>query len=62
MRVGGSDARLYRLIGVPTVNCGLTPYNLGAPDEYIEVSELIDVAKIHTLTALDFLMIDLDNN
>lgn len=55
VRVGGSDARFYRDRGVPTVNCGLTPYNMGAPDEYIEVSELVTVAKIHALTAFDIL-------
>ena len=56
LRIGASDARLYRLFkGVPCANCGLTAYNLGGPDEYIEVSELVDVAKIHTLTACDFL-------
>ncbi|WNS76249.1 ArgE/DapE family deacylase [Bacillus sp. DTU_2020_1000418_1_SI_GHA_SEK_038] len=56
MRVGASDARLYRIHKkVPTVVCGLTPYNLGGPDEYIELSELVDVAKIHTLTAFDYL-------
>jgi succinyl-diaminopimelate desuccinylase len=55
IRVGGSDARFYRDKGVPTVNCGLTPYHMGAPDEYIEVSELVNVAKIHALTAFDIL-------
>ncbi|MCG8649622.1 MAG: M20/M25/M40 family metallo-hydrolase, partial [Pirellulales bacterium] len=55
MRVGASDARLYRAAGIPTVVCGLTPHNLGAPDEYVDVNELVDVAKIHTLGALDFL-------
>jgi len=56
LRIGASDGRLYRLFkGVPSANCGLTAYNLGGPDEYIEVSELVDVAKIHTLTACDFL-------
>jgi succinyl-diaminopimelate desuccinylase len=56
MRVGASDARLYRIHkNVPTVVCGLTPYNLGGPDEFIELSELVDVAKIHTLTAFDYL-------
>ncbi|SOC40998.1 M20/M25/M40 family metallo-hydrolase [Ureibacillus acetophenoni] len=56
MRVGASDARHYRISKqVPTVVCGLTPYNLGGPDEYIELDELLDVAKIHLLTAIDFL-------
>ncbi|MFJ8236766.1 M20/M25/M40 family metallo-hydrolase [Ureibacillus sp. NPDC094379] len=56
MRVGASDARHYRITkNVPTVVCGLTPYNLGGPDEYIELDELLDVAKIHLLTAFDYL-------
>ncbi len=55
MRVGASDARLYRAAGIPSVVCGLTPYNLGGPDEYVEIEELGDVAKIHLLSALNFL-------
>lgn len=56
MRVGASDARHYRISkNIPSVNCGLNPYNLGGPDEYIEIEELTDLAKIHTLTAFDYL-------
>ena len=55
MRVGGSDSRWYRQHGVPTVVLGLTPFNMGGPDEYVLVDELLAVAKIHTLTAFDFL-------
>lgn len=56
VRVGASDARHYRISkDVPAVNCGLNAYNLGGPDEYIEVEELIDLAKIHTLSAFDYL-------
>jgi acetylornithine deacetylase/succinyl-diaminopimelate desuccinylase-like protein len=55
MRVGASDARLYRMFGVPSVVFGCTPFNMGAPDEYILVDELIAVAKVHTLAALGFL-------
>jgi len=57
MRVGASDARLFRAAGIPTVVCGLTPHNLGGPDEYVCIDELITVAKIHTLAALNFLAI-----
>ncbi len=57
MRVGASDARLFRAEGIPSVVCGLTPHNLGAPDEYIEIEELIDVTQIHLLAALDYLAI-----
>jgi succinyl-diaminopimelate desuccinylase len=55
MRVGGSDSRWYRQHGVPTVVYGLTPFNMGAPDEHILVDELRAVAKVHTLAAFDFL-------
>lgn len=56
MRIGASDARLYRIYkNVPSVNCGLHAYNLGGPDEYIEIDELIDLAKIHLLSAVDYL-------
>lgn len=54
-RIGGSDARLYRAAGIPTVVCGLTPHNLGAPDEYVDVDELVEVAKIHAHAAFSFL-------
>jgi succinyl-diaminopimelate desuccinylase len=55
MRVGGSDSRWYRLHGVPTVVYGLTPFNMGGPDEHILVDELKAVAKVHALAAFDFL-------
>jgi succinyl-diaminopimelate desuccinylase len=55
MRVGGSDSRWYRQCGVPTVVYGLTPFNMGAADEYILVDELRAVAMVHTLAAFDFL-------
>lgn len=55
VRVGASDSRLYRDRGIPTVVCGLTPHNLGATDEYIEIAEMVKVAKIHLLTAFDYL-------
>jgi succinyl-diaminopimelate desuccinylase len=55
MRVGGSDSRWYRMHGVPTVVYGLTPFNMGGPDEHILVDELRAVAKVHTLAAFDYL-------
>ena len=56
MRVGASDSRLYRLAGIPSVVCGLTPYNMGGGDEHIVLEELEAVAAIHALTAFDFLV------
>jgi len=55
VRIGGSDARWYRMHGVPTVVYGLTPFNMGGPDEHILLEELKTVAKVQTLAAFDFL-------
>ena len=56
MRVGASDARLYRYAGVPTVVCGLMAYNLGAPDEHIMLDELTALVGIFALSAHDYLV------
>ncbi|MGY6632945.1 MAG: M20/M25/M40 family metallo-hydrolase [Alkalilacustris sp.] len=40
MRIGGSDARLWRRAGMDCVVLGLTPHNLGAPDEGLVIDEL----------------------
>lgn len=55
MRVGASDARLYRYAGVPSVVCGLTPFNMGAPNEYILRDELSALGKIFALSACRYL-------
>ncbi len=55
MRIGASDCRLYRLAGMPAVVCGPTPFNMGADDEHVLLSDLESVAAIHCLTAFDYL-------
>jgi acetylornithine deacetylase/succinyl-diaminopimelate desuccinylase-like protein len=55
MRVGASDARIYRQVGVPTVVYGPTPYNMGGADEYVLIDELTSIMKVQVLTALEFL-------
>ena len=55
MRIGASDARLYRAAGIPTVVCGLSPNNLGAPDEFAIIDEMRSLARIHVAAALRFL-------
>ena len=55
MRVGGSDARWFRMAGLPTVVYGPTPHGMGGPDEFVLVSELEQVARVHALTAFDLL-------
>jgi len=47
MRIGGSDARLWRRAGMDCVVLGLTPHNLGAPDESACVAELGDLARAY---------------
>lgn len=58
MRVGASDARLYRLFGVPSVVFGCTPFGMGGPDEHVLIDELVAVAQVHALAALQFLSAD----
>lgn len=58
MRVGASDARLWRRSGLPTIVVGLTPHNLGGPDEYLQVAELPRLAAILALTVHDCLIND----
>jgi acetylornithine deacetylase/succinyl-diaminopimelate desuccinylase-like protein len=55
MRVGASDSRLYRRRGIPSVVCGLTPHNMGGPDEYVTLKDLFAVGYMHTLAAFDYL-------
>ena len=55
MRVGGSDARLFRRAGIPTVVYGPTPFNMGGVDEYVLLEDLEVVARVHALAAFEFL-------
>ena len=55
MRIGGSDARLWRRAGMEAVVLGPTPHNLGAPDENIETKELWRLLAIYSLAATNFL-------
>lgn len=55
MRVGGSDARWFRMAGLPTIVYGPTPHNMGGADEWAEIEELQAVARVHALAAFDFL-------
>ena len=55
MRVGASDARLYRMAGIPSVVFGCTPFNMGGPDEHVFIDDVTAVAQVHALAAFDFL-------
>jgi acetylornithine deacetylase/succinyl-diaminopimelate desuccinylase-like protein len=55
MRVGGSDARVFRREGIPTIVYGPTPFNMGGADENVLVEELGSVARVHALTSFNYL-------
>lgn len=55
MRVGGSDARLFRADGLPTVVYGPTPFGMGGADEFVLVDELAVVAETYALAVWDLL-------
>ncbi len=55
MRVGASDARVYRAAHVPTIVYGPTPFNMGGADEYVLLNELEAVMRVQALAGLDFL-------
>jgi succinyl-diaminopimelate desuccinylase len=55
MRVGGSDSRWFRMAAIPTVVYGPTPHGMGGPDEWVDIVELDQVARVHALTAFDLL-------
>jgi succinyl-diaminopimelate desuccinylase len=43
------------MAGIPTVVYGPTPHGMGGPDEWVDVGELDQVARVHALTAFDLL-------
>lgn len=55
LRPGFSDARFYRLRGVPSVVYGVAANNMGGADEYATVEDLHAVFAVHTLAAFDYL-------
>lgn len=55
MRVGASDARLYRVRGIPAAVYGPTPHNMGGPDEHVTLDDLVAVCYVHALAAFEFL-------
>jgi succinyl-diaminopimelate desuccinylase len=55
LRVGFSDARFYRIVGVPSVVYGPASHNMGAADEYVTVDDLFAVFYVHAMTGFDYL-------
>ena len=53
--LGGSDLKFWRKLGIPSYYYGPTNNGMGTVDEYVEVEELIHIAKVHLLSAYDYL-------
>lgn len=53
--LGGTDCRLWRLRGTPAIVYGPTPYNMGAPNEYVTVDDYLGTVKVHARAAYDYL-------
>jgi len=55
LRIGASDARLWRREGFDSIVCGLTPFNLGGADEHFLIDELPQLAAILAVSAINLL-------
>jgi len=53
--LGGTEARLWRVRGVPAVTYGPNHHNMASADEYILVEDILDVVKAQTLGAFRYL-------
>ncbi|MCC6719469.1 MAG: M20/M25/M40 family metallo-hydrolase, partial [Acetobacteraceae bacterium] len=53
--LGGSDARLWRQLGIPAFVYGPYPRGMGQKDENVDVEEYLHVVKVHVLSAFDYL-------
>jgi succinyl-diaminopimelate desuccinylase len=51
----GSDGRFWRFKGVPAVIYGPTPYGIAAPDEHVDLDEIVGLVQVHALSAFDYL-------
>ena len=53
--LGGTDCRFWRARGVPAYVYGCSPDRMGAPDERVPIDEVLHVARVHALSAFDYL-------
>ncbi len=53
--IGYTDCRLFRRRGIPCAVYGPRSYNMGGPNEFIEVADLMDTVKVHAMTAFEYL-------
>ncbi len=53
--LGGTDIRFWRLHGVDSAVYGPTHQNMGSPDEYITIDDLMKACAVHTLASFRYL-------
>ncbi len=53
--LGGTDARLWRYIGVPAYVYGPYPIGMGTGDEHVPVEDFLHIVRTHVLSAYDYL-------
>jgi succinyl-diaminopimelate desuccinylase len=52
---GATDARLWRVNGVPAIVYGPPPHGMGSVDEHVSVDDFLHVVRSHVLSAWDYL-------
>ncbi len=55
LRIGATDARLFRAACIPSATYGPTGYNVGGPNEYVDLEELSLVTRSLAQTSFQFL-------
>lgn len=53
--LGGTDARLWRYLGVPAYVYGPSPASMGGCDEFVDIEEFLHILRTHALSAYDYL-------
>jgi succinyl-diaminopimelate desuccinylase len=53
--LGGTDARLWRLRGIPGFVHGPFPRGMAQADEHVEIEEYLHIVRMHVLSAFDYL-------
>ena len=54
--LGGTDARLWRYIGIPAYLYGPFPHGLGSHDEHVEIEEFLHVVRTHVIASCRYLL------
>lgn len=53
--LGGTDARLWRYLGIPAYVYGPFPTGMGTGDEHVPVEDFLHIVRTHVLSAYDYL-------